>query len=449
MKHCDAKLVKDSLQGNQAAFGELVKRYQSAVYGNAYHLLGSFDEAEELCQEVFVQAYDNLANLKEAEKFPSWLRGITRNLCHSFMRQKEKLRSFEGAVSPEEIPTPEDQYEKREFSNQLMTAVNTLSERNQLLVTLFYLDGLSYKEIGDFLEIPLNTVKVTLRRAREQLKENLIRIVEEGFKEHKLSPEFVEKVSKAIEERKNITLLAVKVQSVEGETLTNILQEGMQRYGGLLATSVGESHFLLFGIPTMAEDDAERAILCALFLKQKLRDIGAMTFNAGINTGLAEIHQKIAVEKIHYVPLGNVLTFTLELMELSDWQILTSESIYRLTQGRFIFRKIDREEGEPSVYEVLGIPEHPRRIWGGHALTSEMIGRDEELAKLKRAIEELKSGRGRIISVIGEAGIGKSRLVGELEAYLKRQEDKEEQQSELRTPNSSGWKVGVSPTDSR
>ena len=64
MKHCDAKLVKDSLQGNQAAFGELVKRYQSAVYGNAYHLLGSFDEAEELCQEVFVQAYDNLANLK-------------------------------------------------------------------------------------------------------------------------------------------------------------------------------------------------------------------------------------------------------------------------------------------------------------------------------------------------------------------------------------------------
>jgi len=447
MKQSDAELVKYSLEGHGSAFGELVQRYQAAVYGYAYHLLSSFDEAEEICQEVFIQAYANLANLKEAEKFPGWLRGITRNLCHSFMKQKEKLRSFEGAVPQKEIPTPEDHYEKREFTSQLMTAVNTLSERNRLLLTLFYLNGLSYKEIGDFLEIPLNTIKVTLRRAREQLKENLLRLVEEGFKENKLSSGFVEKVSKAIEERKNITLLAVKVQSVDRETLTNILQEGIQRYvrfaqprtgafagsrRGVLATSVGESHFLLFGIPTMAEDDAERAILCAIFLKQKLKEIGAMMFNAGINTGLAEIHQKIAAEKIHYVPLGNVLTFTLELMELADGQILTSESIYRLTQGRFIFRKIDREEGEPSVYEVLGIPEHPRRIWGGHALTSEMIGRDGELAKLKRAIEELKSGRGRIISVIGEAGIGKSRLVCELKAYLKRQEDKEEQQSEIR-----------------
>ncbi|MFQ6039406.1 MAG: sigma-70 family RNA polymerase sigma factor, partial [Candidatus Poribacteria bacterium] len=436
MKKNDAELVKDVLQGDQTAFGELVKRYQAAVYGYAYHLLSNFDEAEELCQEVFIQAYTNLANLKEAKKFPSWLRTITRNVCISFIRQKERLRSFENAVPKRPIPTPEEEYEQRELSGQLMEAVNTLSERNQLLLTLFYLDGLSYKEIGDFLEVPLNTVKVTLRRARNQLKERLIQTVEEGFKQHKLSSEFVQKVSKAIEERKNITLLGIKVHNGDEERVNNLLQEAAQKYECVLAKRVGETHLLLFGIPRVHENDAERAILCAIFLQEKLKEMGCFSFKAGINTGLGEIHEQTAEGKIDYVPLGDVLTFTLELMELADGQILTSESIYRLAQGRFVFRQIQREEDEPAVYEVIGIPEHPRKLWGGHGFTSQMIGRDGEFAKLKRAIEELKSGQGRIISVIGEAGVGKSRLVSELKAYLERREEeiewkREEQQSEI------------------
>jgi len=177
MKQSDAELVKDALQGRQSAFGELVKRYQAMAYGCAYALLGNFDDAEELCQEAFIQAYTSLGNLKEAKKFPSWLRSITRNVCISFIRQKRKLRSFEEAVRKRESPTPAEQCQRRELSSQLMEAVNTLSERNRLLVTLFYLDGLSYKEIGDFLEVPPNTVKVTLRRARQQLKERLLQIV--------------------------------------------------------------------------------------------------------------------------------------------------------------------------------------------------------------------------------------------------------------------------------
>jgi RNA polymerase sigma-70 factor (ECF subfamily) len=224
MKKSDAELVKDTLNGNQNAFGELIKRYQAAVYGYAYHLLGNFDEAEDLCQEAFIQAYTSLDSLKDATKFPSWLRSITRNVCIPFIRQKEKLRSFKETVrrrethirSSEELRggiSPEEQYEQRELSNQLMQAVNTLSERNSLLLTLFYLDGLSYKEIGDFLEVPINTVKVTLRRARNQLKERLIQIVEQGFNRHKLGSEFAQKVSKAIEERKNITLLGVKIHN--------------------------------------------------------------------------------------------------------------------------------------------------------------------------------------------------------------------------------------------
>ncbi|MBM3240322.1 sigma-70 family RNA polymerase sigma factor [Candidatus Poribacteria bacterium] len=469
MKKSDSELVKDALQGDQNAFGELVKRYQTVVYGYAYHLLNSFDEAEELCQEVFIQAYTSLANLKETEKFPSWLRSITRNICVSFIRQKERLRSLEESVPKREILTPEEQYERRELSSQLMEAVKALSERNRLLVTLFYLDGLSYKEIGDFLEVPLNTVKVTLRRARNQLKERLIQMAEEGFKQHKLSSEFVKKVSRAIEERKNITLLGVKVHNGDEEKFSNLLQEATQRYGGVSAKCIGEAHLLLFGIPTMHEDDVERAILCAIFLQEKLKEIGYFSFKAGINTGLGEIYEQTRVSpspsmegerrkaeggrkkglltsdfqlptsippeegeegyaeglpsnrakgEINYVPLGNVLTFTLDLIELADEQILTSESIYRLTYGRFLFRKLERAKDEPTVYEVLGIPEHPRKLWEGHGFTSQMIGREGEFAKLKRAIEELKSGRGRIISVIGEAGIGKSRLVSELKAAL-------------------------------
>jgi RNA polymerase sigma-70 factor (ECF subfamily) len=81
MRHNDAELVCQTLAGNQDAFGELVGRYQGLVCGLAYHLVGNFQDAEDIAQNAFLSAYVNLKQLKEPEKFGTWLRAVYAVNC--------------------------------------------------------------------------------------------------------------------------------------------------------------------------------------------------------------------------------------------------------------------------------------------------------------------------------------------------------------------------------
>ncbi len=92
------------------------------------------------------------------------------------------------------VPTPEEEYEAKEFRRAVMQAINSLPEKNRLVVTLYYLDGLSQKDIGDFLGVSVTAVETRLYRARKQLKEEMIKMVERTFAEQKLSEDFTDKV---------------------------------------------------------------------------------------------------------------------------------------------------------------------------------------------------------------------------------------------------------------
>ncbi len=83
----DSTLVQQSLNGNTDAFGALVKKYQSAAYGLAFHIVKNFADAQDLAQESFIEAYKNLEKLRDKSKFASWLKGITANVCKMWLRQ--------------------------------------------------------------------------------------------------------------------------------------------------------------------------------------------------------------------------------------------------------------------------------------------------------------------------------------------------------------------------
>jgi len=206
-KLTDAQLVEGTLEGDMSAFGILVNRYRGLVYGLAYHVVGSFHDAEDIAQEAFIKAYNSLSTLKDKAKFGSWLRTITLNLCKMWLRKSTKESLFEtSSLSGEEDDeesslsslvtdvTPEDICINKEFQETVSTAISALPPKNQVVITLFYLDGLSYKEIGGFLNLPVSTVQSRLQRARKELKEEFLKMSKEIFQDNRLGPKFTRKV---------------------------------------------------------------------------------------------------------------------------------------------------------------------------------------------------------------------------------------------------------------
>jgi len=173
----DKFLVPRAMAGDRHAFGQLVEKYKNVVYGLAYHLVRNSTEAQDLSQEAFLQAYIKLAQLKQPEKFASWLSQITANTCRMWLRRpKPQLVPWEEVKSEDWL---EDELqmdaltEEEEMRQDVREAVGALSEKNRLTITLYYINGLTQKEVSAFLDLPLGTIKSRLHEAKKKLRKEL------------------------------------------------------------------------------------------------------------------------------------------------------------------------------------------------------------------------------------------------------------------------------------
>jgi RNA polymerase sigma factor (sigma-70 family) len=204
MRPSDDVIVKRCLEGDVNAFSLLIERYQNAVYGLCYHKVGNFADAQDLTQESFIKAYITLSRIKDPARFASWLYRITVNACNRWLRDRkgaedlplDALAQTSAAYSSGE--SPEEYVKADELCISVREAIASLSERNRLTVTLYYIDGLSYAEIGNFMSLSESAVKSRLHRAREQLREELISMVEDCFSRHKLPEDFPERIRSII-----------------------------------------------------------------------------------------------------------------------------------------------------------------------------------------------------------------------------------------------------------
>lgn len=182
------------------AFGEIVLRFQNMAYGCAYAVLGDSHLAEDAAQEAFVAAYRHLADLRKAKAFSGWLRRIVLAQCYRMARRKMigtvDISQAGQINSPQQLPI--DALAHRELTDRLLEAVASLPEPQRIVISLFYIDRYSQGQIAAFLETSLTVVKKRLYDARKKLKERMVTMVADGFRERSLSKDFRDKTVQRI-----------------------------------------------------------------------------------------------------------------------------------------------------------------------------------------------------------------------------------------------------------
>ncbi|NIR02104.1 MAG: sigma-70 family RNA polymerase sigma factor, partial [Gemmatimonadales bacterium] len=194
------ELVERAQRGDLEAFGRLVGRFQDAVFGTAYSLLGDFHKAQDIAQESFIRAWRNLEGLREPGSFPGWLFRITRNCCLDFLRRRNPdplpLSGVEMPAS--DVPPAPKELADAEMRGAVLDAIRSLSEPHRLATTLFYIDGYSVREVAEFLDVPAGTVKSRLHDARNKLRERMVAMVEDELKGSRPGPEFRDRLMRQI-----------------------------------------------------------------------------------------------------------------------------------------------------------------------------------------------------------------------------------------------------------
>jgi RNA polymerase sigma-70 factor (ECF subfamily) len=173
------------LDGNSAAFGQLVTRYQDRLYNTLVHVVGSAETAHDVAQDAFVQAYVKLESFQRSSAFYTWLYRIAVNLAISCRRREKPMASVEharealGHEPVDAADPPEARLERNERACQVRQALATLSDEHRTILILREVDGSSYEQIAEILDLPIGTIRSRLHRARLQLRDQLKGVFQE------------------------------------------------------------------------------------------------------------------------------------------------------------------------------------------------------------------------------------------------------------------------------
>lgn len=164
---------RSALQGDAAAFAELVRQHQAMVFSIALHYLQNRGLAEDIAQEVFLELYQKMMTIESDRHLLYWLRRVTVNRCIDQGRRKKHRREtdLEGIAEP--VASGAQQTDPV-LSEKLRQTLGALPEKQRMMVVLRYQEDLGPAEIADLLKMPVNTVKSTLHRTLEELRKKLV-----------------------------------------------------------------------------------------------------------------------------------------------------------------------------------------------------------------------------------------------------------------------------------
>jgi len=228
------------------------------------------------------------------------------------------------------------------------------------------------------------------------------------------------------------TAITEKLDPEEVKEITSSIFDGIRevvdKYEGSIERFSGDGVLALFGVPKAHEDDPIRAIRAAIEIHEFVESLSpryesklgkALSMHSGVNTGLA-VTADVNPEKGTHGVTGDSINVAARLSDLATAdEILVGQDTHRATQNQFNFQplkpaKVKGKSASIPIYKLLSEKVATAGIRQEMQVSSEMVGRDQELARLELYILKAVNGRGSVVNVFGEPGIGKSRLLAEL-----------------------------------
>ncbi|MBI3084786.1 MAG: AAA family ATPase [candidate division NC10 bacterium] len=208
------------------------------------------------------------------------------------------------------------------------------------------------------------------------------------------------------------------------------LASAIDRYGGFVEKFAGDAVMAVFGAPVAHEDDPERAIRAALAMHERMATLNGrwehrvgrrLALHIGVNTGPVVAGNLGPIPGAGYAVTGDTVNTASRLLNAAQpGQTLVSDATYRLSQHAFVFEALGElvvkgKADRVPAYRVVGLLDVPRSGRGleAHGLVAPLIGRDDELDQMLAAFDRMQRGRAQVLSLIGEAGVGKTRLLRE------------------------------------
>lgn len=171
----DAALIERTVRGDEQAFEQLVAKYERAVFNTIYRYIGTYDDVEDVAQDVFLRVWRHAGKFKGKSKFSTWLYRITVNQCLSYRsKHKQTPVSLDGIIEKGPVPASlQTQIDtaQRERVQIIQKVLNELPERQRMALVLSQYDGLSYKEIAAVMKVSVGSVESLIFRARNALRE--------------------------------------------------------------------------------------------------------------------------------------------------------------------------------------------------------------------------------------------------------------------------------------
>ena len=181
----DQEVVRHAVIGREAAYRELIRRYQRPVFSLVFRMVRDRELAEDLAQETFVKVLNAIDSYRPEYKFSSWIFKIANNAAIDHLRRRNlDTLSIDGSPHAETAEaieattlqlgdgqeSPLDEVASRELGEQIERAINALRPAYRSCILLRHIDGRPYEEIAEILDLPLGTVKTYIHRARNELR---------------------------------------------------------------------------------------------------------------------------------------------------------------------------------------------------------------------------------------------------------------------------------------
>lgn len=171
----DADIVRDVLAGDQEAYALLVHRYKDALYRYAERMTGRPDDAADVVQQAFIKGYSSLERCRDPDRVGGWLFRIAVNLCKDQLKGRAKREVPLEAAEPLRATRdlPEEGAERAEIREEIYRSLQSLSDEQREAFVLKHVEGWSYEEMAEKLEVSVPALKMRVHRAREQLQDLL------------------------------------------------------------------------------------------------------------------------------------------------------------------------------------------------------------------------------------------------------------------------------------